>query len=165
MGELLIQGQNCIGLMETSGFLSQKFLEIILSNCRSWNDTPIFQDIPLNFQWRGWKLCHLLQQALFNHPTRQFLDSTDFGFYADPRYTHLFHDMGLLICERPYDLIAGSVEEMEIRICTQLILEKGYALIMEQHPTVSRMHFQKYFEDFLLYKEIRPLYSSKTLCY
>ena len=66
---------------------------------------------------------------------------------------------------QPYDIVAGSDTEIEIRICTQNIIEQGYKIIKERHPNISRMHFQKYLEDLLLFKEIRPLYSSKTLCY
>ena len=79
------------------------------------------EDIPLSFQWRGWKLVHLLQQKLFDYPSRQFVDSEQFEFYADPRYSRLFFDTGLLICNQPYDIVAGSDTEIEIRICTQIL--------------------------------------------
>ena len=165
VGHMIFNERNCIGLIERSNFISHQFLEGLLHHCKSWNDQVIIEDIPLSFQWRGWKLCHLLQQALFDYPSRQFVDSEHFAFYADPRYSRLFTDMGLLICNQPYDLLAGSRTEIEIRICTQNIIEQGYKIIKERHPNISRMHFQKYLEDLLLFKEIRPLYSSKTLCY
>tara|TARA_B100000925_G_C21963158_1_gene454322 strand:- start:367 stop:1317 length:951 start_codon:yes stop_codon:yes gene_type:complete len=165
VGHMIFNEGNCIGLIERSNFMSHQFLEGLLYHCKSWNDQVIIEDIPLSFQWRGWKLCHFLQQALFDYPSRQFVDSEHFAFYADPRYSRLFFDTGLLICNQPYDLLAGSRMEIEIRICTQNIIEQGYKIIKERHPNISRMHFQKYLEDLLLFKEIRPLYSSKTLCY
>ena len=165
LGQTLYDQRNCIGLIESSNFQSHSFVQRLLQHCKSWNDHHYLEDVALNFQWRSWKLCHLLQQALFDYPTRQFVDSDSFEFYADPRYSQLFFELGLLICSKPFDLISGSREEIEIRICTQLILEQGYTIITEQFPYISRMHFQKYLEDLLLFKEIRPLYSTKTLSY
>ena len=121
LGEALYLNGGAVGLFSLSNNDAFQFVQTIIRCCPSWNDSPTFGQTQMNLQWKSWMAVHRICSA-YQHDAERNFENRDIPPIGHFRYTGFFHNLGILKYDLEDALSTGSRQELEMRLCTQIIL-------------------------------------------
>ena len=175
MGEAFHHYGGAIGMLTTADFTASKLVDLLAHTCPSWEDTQAYKELELPFRKRAWLCAAMVHGRFISDPTRCLRDPEDIPIAADYRLPQFLRASGILnytdTLAAKVDgkelLLAGSEEEIEIRIATVVASERLYLRLRELYPTITHMHIDACLWNAAVDNQetIAPFHRTRTMAY